>query len=281
MFSKLKIGDFAQLNNVSIQTLRYYEKVGLIAPVWIDPTTNYRYYDINQSAVIDNIQFLKQFQFSLEEIKYMMDEAETLTELNETIEEKKLDLSAQLEQIHQQLLDIDSFQEGALIYQEKKTTHEIELIEFPRRSILSYTIDRNIYEMSDVEYEYYLRSFKEHLVDLGLPIGRFNRVGTRMQLADFLNNQFVSKNLFVFVPHLSKEVTVLPKGLYAVCYCHSFKEELPRLQEFKNRLVETDYYPIGDYVCEVVYEKNKTDAKQRSMFIRMQIPVKKQQTTTV
>lgn len=275
MFSKLKIGDFAQLNNVSIQTLRYYEKVGLIAPMWIDPTTKYRYYDINQSAVIDNIQFLKQFQFSLEEIKYMMDETETLTELNETIEEKKLALSAQLEQIHQQLQDIASFQEGALIYQEKKTTNTLEFIEFPRRSILSYTIDRNIYEMSDVEYEYYLRDFKEHLVHLGLPIGRFNRVGTQMQLADFLKSQFVSKNLFVFVPHLSKKTTVLPKGLYAVYYCHSFKEELPRLQEFKNRLAETDYYPIGNYICEVVYEKNKTDAKKRSMFIRMQIPVKK------
>ena len=59
MFTKMKIGDFAKYNQISVQALRYYESIDLIHPIEIDPFTNYRYYHIKQSAVIDNIQFFQ------------------------------------------------------------------------------------------------------------------------------------------------------------------------------------------------------------------------------
>ena len=36
MFSKMKIGHFAQYNNISVQTLRYYEQIDLLHPAYID-----------------------------------------------------------------------------------------------------------------------------------------------------------------------------------------------------------------------------------------------------
>lgn len=33
---KLSIGQMAKLNNISVQTLRYYEKMGLLSPKWVD-----------------------------------------------------------------------------------------------------------------------------------------------------------------------------------------------------------------------------------------------------
>ena len=35
MFSKMKIGHFAQYNNISVQTLRYYEQIDLLHPAYI------------------------------------------------------------------------------------------------------------------------------------------------------------------------------------------------------------------------------------------------------
>lgn len=64
----IKIGEFAKLNHISIQTLRYYEKIGLIEPIKIDELTNYRYYNLMQSAILDMILFLKDLDFSLIEI---------------------------------------------------------------------------------------------------------------------------------------------------------------------------------------------------------------------
>ena len=35
----LKIGDFSKLSGVSIRMLRYYDEIGLLKPVRIDPDT--------------------------------------------------------------------------------------------------------------------------------------------------------------------------------------------------------------------------------------------------
>ena len=43
----LKIGEFANLFNVSIKTVRFYEEKELFKPFYIDKYTGYRYYDEN------------------------------------------------------------------------------------------------------------------------------------------------------------------------------------------------------------------------------------------
>lgn len=275
MLTKIKIGDFAKYNGLSIQALRYYEAVGLLHPAYIDEDSRYRYYHISQSAVVDNIQFLKQFNFLLEEIKHILNDTEALTELSQTVEKKKEELLYQRLLLDQQLEEIDSFQAGALIFQEKHEQKGVEIVQFPDRPILSYAIDKNIYEMSEEEYEFCLREFKTYISQLQFPIGPFNRVGSIMPLAQFAEKQFISKMLFVFTPSRFPHTEVIKGGLYATYYCHSFKEELPALSQFSEELQRRNYQITGDYICEVVYEKNKTDAMNRTMFIRMQVPVKK------
>ena len=41
--SLLKIGEMAELNHVSTQTLRLYAKNRLLEPEYLDPETGYRY----------------------------------------------------------------------------------------------------------------------------------------------------------------------------------------------------------------------------------------------
>lgn len=64
-----KIGMFAALNHVTVKTLRFYEEQGLLTPALIHPETGYRYYTLNQMAVIHQINALKQAGFTLEEIR--------------------------------------------------------------------------------------------------------------------------------------------------------------------------------------------------------------------
>lgn len=61
-----KIGMFAAMNKVSVKTLRFYEEQGLLLPSYIDEETNYRYYRLNQMAILHQIQALKQAGFTLE-----------------------------------------------------------------------------------------------------------------------------------------------------------------------------------------------------------------------
>ncbi|MDD5945383.1 MAG: helix-turn-helix domain-containing protein [Clostridia bacterium] len=63
------IGKVAKIMGVSVQTLRYYSNIGLISPAYINPTTGYRYYSVDQLHFIDRIKYLQTFGLNLNEIK--------------------------------------------------------------------------------------------------------------------------------------------------------------------------------------------------------------------
>jgi DNA-binding transcriptional MerR regulator len=69
----LKIGYFARLSQVTVKTLHYYDKTGLLKPAHVDPFTNYRYYAIDQLAQLNRILALKDLGLSLEQIAYLLD----------------------------------------------------------------------------------------------------------------------------------------------------------------------------------------------------------------
>ena len=52
-----KIGEVVEEKGFSIQTLRYYDKIGLIKPKYIDPETNYRYYSGTQFYKLEIIKY--------------------------------------------------------------------------------------------------------------------------------------------------------------------------------------------------------------------------------
>lgn len=69
MSKLLKIGEISRLCNISIKTLRYYEEMGLIKPVEVDIYSGYRYYDEKNIDDIYKIQFLKELDMPLKEIR--------------------------------------------------------------------------------------------------------------------------------------------------------------------------------------------------------------------
>ncbi|CAK6473670.1 MerR family transcriptional regulator [Peribacillus castrilensis] len=72
MQNKLSIGEMAKLRGVTVDTLRHYDKIGLLKPYHIDPETGYRYYSISQYEVLGTIKELRSIGFSLEEIKQFL-----------------------------------------------------------------------------------------------------------------------------------------------------------------------------------------------------------------
>jgi DNA-binding transcriptional MerR regulator len=65
----LKIGEFAQVGQTSVKTLRHYEAVGLLRPAHVDGVTGYRYYEAEQLSDLRRILHLKSLGFSLRQIR--------------------------------------------------------------------------------------------------------------------------------------------------------------------------------------------------------------------
>ena len=76
-----RIGEFSQITRVTIDTLRYYDAIGLLKPAKVDPFTGYRYYSATQLRSLNRILALKEIGFSLEEIARVLQEKLTNDEL--------------------------------------------------------------------------------------------------------------------------------------------------------------------------------------------------------
>lgn len=72
MENYFSIGELAKYQNVSKQTLIFYDKIGLFRPAFIDPDNGYRYYSSGQIDYLDTILIMKKIGFSLNEIKEHM-----------------------------------------------------------------------------------------------------------------------------------------------------------------------------------------------------------------
>ena len=69
----ITIQGFAKLCGCNAQTLRYYDRIGLLTPARVDQWTGYRYYEEEQAVLFVKIKNLQQADFSIEEIKELLD----------------------------------------------------------------------------------------------------------------------------------------------------------------------------------------------------------------
>lgn len=67
----MKTGDLAKIANISLRTLRYYDKIGLLKPSQI-ASNGYRQYNEEDLIRLQKILLLKKLGFSLEEIEGML-----------------------------------------------------------------------------------------------------------------------------------------------------------------------------------------------------------------
>lgn len=86
----LKIGEFAQLGNVSIRALRFYHEAGLLEPSYVDPTTHYRSYDPKQLQDLCDIRRYKAMRFSLAEIRELLRQRPSSTERQKILCERRM-----------------------------------------------------------------------------------------------------------------------------------------------------------------------------------------------
>ena len=69
----LSIGEISKFTGASPRSLRYYERIGLLEPAFIDPDSGYRYYSFDQVYLIDIIQFCIELDIPLKVLRQYVD----------------------------------------------------------------------------------------------------------------------------------------------------------------------------------------------------------------
>ncbi|WP_252230919.1 GyrI-like domain-containing protein [Clostridium sp. ZBS15] len=84
----LSIGEFSKICKVTTRTLRHYDDIDLIKPAEINSENSYRFYSIGQIRTMLLISRLKNYSFSLDEIKTILNTHDNKL-LIEKIKDKK------------------------------------------------------------------------------------------------------------------------------------------------------------------------------------------------
>mgnify|MGYP000909097402 CR=1 FL=1 len=146
----LSIGEFSKICKVFPKTLRYYAEIGLILPNEINPETGYRYYSIDQLEKMLFINRLKSYNFSLEEIKAILETEELQEEkLYQELTRKKKEFEKKIQEFDKTLNDlnndISNLKQGKSIMSYLENI-DVKLVEVPCMNILSIRKMVNDYE---------------------------------------------------------------------------------------------------------------------------------------
>ncbi len=73
MSQYLSIGKVSKLKNVSIKSLRYYDRIGILKPAFVNAETNYRYYTEEQLYLLDAITLCIKLGIPLKDLNHYVE----------------------------------------------------------------------------------------------------------------------------------------------------------------------------------------------------------------
>lgn len=72
MRAYVTIGDFSRMTHLSVKTLRYYHRVGLLEPNEVNADTGYRYYGLGQVPAAHTIRRLRDLDMPVDEVRALL-----------------------------------------------------------------------------------------------------------------------------------------------------------------------------------------------------------------
>ena len=159
MKNKYTISELARFFNISSQTLRYYDKIGLYKPAFVDRETGYRYYSYEQFFTLSLIMQLKKLNFSLDEIQKYSD-VKNITYLEQILENEQDIIQQQMEELQRLKEKNQSILRRIQLSRDVNRDSMIEIREEKERYAYQVQINfeiKDLYQYIKLMYESYLK----------------------------------------------------------------------------------------------------------------------------
>lgn len=154
--SLLSIGEASRLKNVSIKALRYYEKIGIFKPKYIDPQSGYRYYSPAQLFDLDVILTCSELDIPL---KHLLDYQTTqgTIDLKKLLKEGAHIAERKMQRAQQSLIQINSCLEEI----EEQTKHRSCRMRYTRTLNFSSVYAKPWDSSKPFEIKHYLKTMSD------------------------------------------------------------------------------------------------------------------------
>ncbi len=270
---QISIGKMAELNQVSEQTLRLYDKIGLLKPQIINEKTGYRYYTIGQSATLDMIQYYKHMGFSLKQIQ---EEIANVDSMQQNLKKRYNEIEAEIKRLELCKKSIQRTMDNYNRYLTMPRVGEVFLEYIPPRKIIVYNTGYNILDHDYKHYEYNLRLLKNHLLEIDFPMVYFCNAGTIIRNSHLTSSHLYSDEIFLLTDEDSTKypsIEDIPPGSYLSMCCSGFYKEKEFASMLLTEVKRRNYHIDGDYFCEVISEYPRDTEQERQFYYKIQVKV--------
>ncbi|AIY84198.1 merR regulatory family protein [Clostridium baratii str. Sullivan] len=129
------IGEVSKIKEVTIKALRYYHKMGILIPKYIDKITGYRYYSIDQFIYIDIIKGCRALGTSIVELQEIFKECDT-DKLLKFLQLKRYEAEENIRKMQEIIKNIDTLNEVVERSNDISKNDEISIDFFDKRYIV-------------------------------------------------------------------------------------------------------------------------------------------------
>lgn len=273
--NRLLIGQMAKLNHTTLATLRHYDKVGILSPVYVNPETGYRYYDVQQCLVFHMIQHHKALNMSLKEIKEILRRNDY--DFLEQIYKKKLDeVNQALAEFEFRKEELERILGWADHFCHRPPNGFIQMgfitaeYVYEKKAIRNYVLE----DIGSVIYD--ASSIEGQLIKSGFTEGYLNYPFVTLSLDDIKHQRYRTEKLGIIVQGKNREavgVEQLPSSTSVFVYFEDFS----KLRTYAEQVIafchDHNYTPAGDMICRLMGVLHLDDFKKTSEVYRLSIPV--------
>lgn len=270
------IGEAAEILNVSTQTLRYYDKIGILQPAYTDPETGYRKYTYDQVSYADRIRHLQSMGLNLDEIQDALSGNDT-QKLQEILRAKREKTAGEIERLNALLKNIDWYCD---YYSHVESTGGMLPLPFTTRLGERYVLVESATE-DDGAYGIGHRLMRRKNSRGYSNLTYLRQNGYLMNTEKLLAGEFAPSHYFVLLgekpPFENKHIVTLPAGIYLCLRTRILSEPLPIEQlrpyfpafadppvfvamEYENNFVDFQNCP---YEIQILLRPAQSESKQK------------------
>lgn len=264
-----KIGELSKIFHIGVDSIRYYEKVGILHPIR-NPENNYRFYTMEDFRRLALIRELLGLGFSTDQIRFFITER-CVQKTDDMIVSELHAIDDEINRLRHIQQNLKSRISTIRAMETRYNSEEIEELNLPDRHCIMIRDSH----LPDDMVDYYLVKYKNKHQNYVGTIGLCDCYTLDLPGSNPDSLYYRTKNLFFYSEALNKDDCnyILPKGLYLSILYHGpltkTKELLPKLYAHaKKHNYKVSQEPIEFcYIDE--YETNNED----EYLIEIQLPV--------
>jgi DNA-binding transcriptional MerR regulator len=263
------IGEISNIFNVTIDTLRYYDKLNLIKPI-LKADNGYRYYSKTQFEMISTVLLLKSSGTPLSTLNDVLHQDESKRMINE-LHNQRESLKVKIEKLQQLEKRIDIHLEHI---KEVSNTDEITVKRCPD----FYILKQDFKDDDDLDIKEIMNANRSTDSVWILHANIFSTISVE----NIQNHQFHTYKSYGYISEISpdsssKSMHVLKSQLYACMNVKSTLSDLSDLDEKYIRLINyielNNFRVIGDVIERSILDLNGKNGNQNIHYFKIYIPI--------